>query len=85
MNILLVAVKKSFTKKWLSPESPTLNAWMDITKEIYKMEQITAFSRYLGIYLSHTQSYQVQSAVKCRYIFVYHKNGTFCFALGKID
>ncbi len=43
MNILLVAIKKSFTKKWLSPESPTLNAWMDITKEIYKMEQITAF------------------------------------------
>ncbi len=37
-----MAVKKSFTKKWLSQESPTLNAWMEITMDIYKMEQITA-------------------------------------------
>ncbi len=36
-------LKRGLPKKWLSPESPTLNAWMDITKEIYKMEQITAF------------------------------------------
>lgn len=43
MNILLVDVKKSITKKWLSYESPTLNAWMRITMEIYQMEQITAF------------------------------------------
>lgn len=38
-----MAVKKSFKKKWLSQESPTLNAWMEITMDIYKMEQITAF------------------------------------------
>jgi len=44
MNILLVAVKKSFTKIWLSHESPTLNAWMEITTEIYKLEKITAFT-----------------------------------------
>jgi len=42
MNILLVAVKKSFTKKWLSHESPTLKAWMEITMDIYKLEKIKA-------------------------------------------
>jgi len=43
INILLVACKKSITRKWLSQESPTLNTWMDITMDIYKMEKITAF------------------------------------------
>ncbi len=42
MNILLVAGKKTLTRKWLSPESPILNAWMDTTMDIYKMETITA-------------------------------------------
>ena len=41
--ILLVACKKSITRKWLSRESPTLKIWMDITMDIYKMEKITAF------------------------------------------
>ena len=43
MNALLVAGKKTLTRKWLSQESPTLNAWMEITMDIYKMERITAF------------------------------------------
>lgn len=43
LNILLVAVKKTLTRIWLSQESPTLNTWMDITMDIYRMERITAF------------------------------------------
>lgn len=43
VNILLVACKKGITRKWLSPESPTINIWMDITMDIYKMEKIIAF------------------------------------------
>ena len=43
LNILLVAGKKALTRKWLSQESPTLNTWMDITMDIYKMEKITAY------------------------------------------
>ncbi len=39
MNILLVAVHKSLMNKCLSRESPTLNAWMEITMDIYKIEQ----------------------------------------------
>ncbi|XP_062911188.1 uncharacterized protein LOC134350161 isoform X1 [Mobula hypostoma] len=42
MKVLLVAGKKTLTRKWLSQESPTLNVWMEITMDIYKMEQITA-------------------------------------------
>ena len=43
INMLLVACKKSITKKWLSQENPTLKIWMDITMDIYKMEKLTAF------------------------------------------
>lgn len=43
MNILLVAGKKALSRKWLSQESPTVNAWMEITMDIYKMEKITAY------------------------------------------
>uniref|UniRef100_A0A3Q2X1G0 Reverse transcriptase zinc-binding domain-containing protein n=1 Tax=Haplochromis burtoni TaxID=8153 RepID=A0A3Q2X1G0_HAPBU len=42
VNILLVACKKSITRKWLSPESPNISTWMEITMEIYNMEKITA-------------------------------------------
>ena len=41
--ILLVAGKKTLTRKWLSQESPTLNAWMEITMNIYKVEKILYF------------------------------------------
>lgn len=43
INVLLTASKKSITRKWLSQESPTLNIWIDVTMDIYKMERITAF------------------------------------------
>lgn len=39
MNILLVAAKKVLSRKWLSQETPTLNGWMDVTMDIYKMKK----------------------------------------------
>lgn len=42
MNILLMAGQKALTRNWLSQESPTLNAWMEITMDTHKMEKITA-------------------------------------------
>lgn len=42
MNILFVAAKKALTREWLSQESPTLHGRMDVTMDIYKMENITA-------------------------------------------
>jgi len=41
MLILLVASKKALTRKWLKPEPPTLEEWMDILLDIYKMEKLT--------------------------------------------
>lgn len=58
MNILLVAGKKTLTRKWLSQESPTLNAWMDITMDIYKMEKITASVNHkLEQFASHWENW----------------------------
>lgn len=55
MNIHLVAGKKTLTRKWLSQESPTLNAWMENTMDIYKMEKITAFDTHtLEQFASHS-------------------------------
>lgn len=45
-NILLAAGKKAITKKWLSSESPTMNMWMNITMDIYRMEKMTADVNY---------------------------------------
>lgn len=45
-TILLVASKKGLTKKWLSWESPTLDIWKDIMKDIYRREKITADVNY---------------------------------------
>ena len=42
LSILLVASKKSITKRWLSQDSPTISEWWNTTLEIYKMEQMTA-------------------------------------------
>lgn len=50
MNILLVAGKKEL----LSQESPTLNAWIEITMGIYKLDKITAFVNHkLEHFASH--------------------------------
>lgn len=43
LSVLLVASKKCLTKKWLSQDIPSLSTWWDITLDIYKMEEITAF------------------------------------------
>ena len=37
-QILLVAGKKTITRKWLSKESPTILEWIEIVNEIYTME-----------------------------------------------
>lgn len=50
-NILAVAAKKALTRKWLSSESPTLNMWMDITMDIYKIERLTAEVNYKKDYI----------------------------------
>lgn len=42
-NILLVAAKKTLTRKWLSQECPALNICMEITMDMYKMEKVPAF------------------------------------------
>ena len=40
-RILMAACKKTFTKKWLRPQIPTLNDWVDIVHEIFIMERLT--------------------------------------------
>lgn len=41
MMILMVASKKSITRKWLKPDPPTEEDWLDVLYDIYKMEKIT--------------------------------------------
>lgn len=43
LSTLLIASKKSITKRWLSQDTPTLSEWWNITLDIYKMEQMTAY------------------------------------------
>jgi len=38
INVLLVAGKKTFTRKWLTQECSTLKTWTDVTVDIYNME-----------------------------------------------
>ena len=40
--ILLVASKKAITRKWLKPDPPTENEWMDVIHDIYIMEKLSA-------------------------------------------
>ena len=40
MLILLVASKKAITRKWLKPEPPTVDEWIDIIHDIYIMEKL---------------------------------------------
>lgn len=40
-NIMLVAIKKGLTRKWMKPEVPTVEDWIDIMYEIFVMERIT--------------------------------------------
>lgn len=41
LKILLVACKKSITKKWLRREAPSVDEWIDIVHSIFAMEIIT--------------------------------------------
>lgn len=41
MGVLLAASKKAITCKWLKQERPILDNWIDVTIEIYTMENIT--------------------------------------------
>merc|ERR1712035_133181 len=40
-GILITAGKKTITRRWLRPDSPTIKEWTDIVNEIYIMEKIT--------------------------------------------
>ena len=41
LNILLTAALKCITIKWLKPDPPTYNIWIQKVWDIYQMEQIT--------------------------------------------
>lgn len=39
--ILLAACKKAITRKWLKPQPPSVDDWIDIVYDVYKMERLT--------------------------------------------
>lgn len=41
LQILTTAWRKTITKKWLKPERPTVDEWIGIVYDIFKMERIT--------------------------------------------
>lgn len=43
LGVLLAESEKALTKRWLTQDPPTLNSWIDVTLEIYKMEKINFF------------------------------------------
>lgn len=52
-QILLTASKKALTRKWLKPERPTVEEWIDVVKEIYMMEKISfALKLQLDVFYS---------------------------------
>lgn len=42
LYILLAASKKAVTRKWLQPEQPEIEDWINIVQDIYKMEKLSA-------------------------------------------
>lgn len=46
LQILLAGSKKAITRKWLSKDSPTIDEWMEIVKQIYAMEHLTFSLRH---------------------------------------
>ena len=74
LNILLVAGKKALTRKWLSQEGPTLNTWMDITVDIYKMERITAYVNHkMELFVSRWDNW-VNYVTPHRPDFIFYKS-----------
>ena len=45
-EILMVAGKKSITRKWNQADPPTLDQWVQSVKEIYTMEKLTPEKGY---------------------------------------
>ena len=41
VKILLIATKKTITRNWYKPESPTIKQWLGIVREINCMERMT--------------------------------------------
>lgn len=52
MNVLLVTAKKALTRRWLSEENSNLNTCVEITVDIYSIENISAFVRIGTIFLT---------------------------------
>lgn len=48
LKILLLASKKSITRKWLKREAPTVREWSATVQEIYEMETLTFSLRPYG-------------------------------------
>ena len=45
LKIFTAAAKKAITRKWLQTDSPTVDNWLDIIKEIHEMERLTFLLR----------------------------------------
>lgn len=45
VKILLSAVRKAITRRWLKPEPPSHTQWIDIVQEIFTMERMTFILR----------------------------------------
>lgn len=41
LRVLLVAAKKAITRRWLQKDPPSINEWIDVVYEVFKMERIT--------------------------------------------
>lgn len=41
LYILLAASKKALTRRWLKPEPPAIEEWIDIVQEICTMEKLS--------------------------------------------
>lgn len=38
-TVEVAACRKTITRKWLKPERPTVDEWIDIVYDIFKMEE----------------------------------------------
>lgn len=39
--ILMAACKKTISRRWLKPDPPTIEEWLDVTRDIYAMEKLS--------------------------------------------
>lgn len=70
-GILISAGKKTITRHWLHPDSPTIEEWTDIVNEIYIMEKITfslrlqldKFTRSWSKWISYVQMSQTHPRI----------------------